>query len=137
MSFITEEINFSAQLKKIIEKFTQEARNCPALDTCCSSSVAGKPWLDMYVKELSEEDKVKVVGPMKSNKLFKFGNNGMLRSLGKYSIPTKVAGRTALVERRYETYEFENRIGRRCGKHLGNTSGPEDDEFRSPPITIN
>ena len=63
------------RLSSILEKmeqFTLEARNCAALDTCCTSSVAGKPWLDMYVRELDEEDRAKVVGLVKSNKLFKF-----------------------------------------------------------------
>ena len=78
-------------------QFTREARNCAA-HTCCTSSVAGRPWLDIYVQELCEEDKAKVIGPMKSNKLFKFGNNGMLRSLGRYSVPAMVAGRSWVID---------------------------------------
>ena len=55
-SFIKEKIdyNFSTQLMEDIEIFTREARNCASLDTCCSSSVAGKPWLDMYMRELDQ-----------------------------------------------------------------------------------
>ena len=72
-AFVVEEIDFAfaTQLKDEIGQFTREARNCAALDTCCTSSVAGRPWLDMYVQELCEEDKSKVIGPINSNKLFK------------------------------------------------------------------
>ena len=52
----------------------------------------------MYVKEYCEEDRVKVIGPMKSNKLFKFGSKGMLKSLGKYSIPTTVARKSWTID---------------------------------------
>ena len=35
---------------------------------------------------------------MNSNKLFKFGNNGMLRSLGRYSVPAMVAGKSWVID---------------------------------------
>ena len=99
-AFVVEEIDFAfaTQLTDEMGQFTREARNCAALDTCCTSSAAGRPWLDMYVQELCEEDKAKVIGPMNSNKLFKFGNNGMLRSLGRYSVPAMVAGRSWVID---------------------------------------
>ena len=92
-AFVVEEIDFAfaTQLKDELGQFTREARNCTALDTCCTSSVAGRPWFDMYVQALFDDDRAKVSGPANSNRLFKFGNNGMLRSLGKYSVPAIVA----------------------------------------------
>ena len=51
----------------------------------------------MYVQELCEEDRKKVTGEH-SNRIFKFGNNGMLRSLGKYSVPAMIAGKTCSIE---------------------------------------
>ena len=52
----------------------------------------------MYVRELSEADKSKVSGPVDSNRLFKFGNNGALRSLGHYSVPAVIAGRSCDID---------------------------------------
>ena len=59
---VIEEIDFAlaTQLKDELGQFTREARNCAALDTCCTRSVAGRPWFDMYVQELCWEDKKKV-----------------------------------------------------------------------------
>ena len=85
-------------MKDELGQFTREARNCAALDTCCTRSVAGRPWFDMYVQELCWEDKKKVTGPAYSNKVFMFGNNGMLRSLRKYSIPAMIGGKTSEIK---------------------------------------
>ena len=35
---------------------------------------------------------------MKSDKVFKFGNNGMLRSLGKYLLLVRVAGKSWVID---------------------------------------
>ena len=35
-----------------LSSFTREALYCAALDTCCSSSVSGKAWLDFYLESL-------------------------------------------------------------------------------------
>ena len=43
---------------------------------------------------MTAKAKGEVKGPMKSNKVFKFGDNGMLKSKGKYLIPIKVAGKS-------------------------------------------
>ena len=69
-----EEVDFALamQLKDELGQFTREAKNSAALDTCCRSSVAGRPWFDMYVQELCGYEKKKVSGPLSSNRLFKF-----------------------------------------------------------------
>ena len=36
--------------------------------------------------------------PKYSKRLFKFGNNGMMRSLGKYSVPAVIAGKNCNIE---------------------------------------
>ena len=72
--------------------FTWEARGAAALDSCCSSSVAGRGWLDMYIEDLEEEDKAKVIVPEPSEKIFSFGNNGQLKSEGRYTIPGNIHG---------------------------------------------
>ena len=40
----------------------------------------------------------KVIGPIKSNKIFRFVNSGKLPSLGKYSIPAFLAGKRDTLE---------------------------------------
>ena len=72
---IIEEVNFG---KTIRLNTARVARNGPALDTGITSSVAGKLRLRKYVQELMKKAKREVKGLMKSNKVFKFGVNGML-----------------------------------------------------------
>ena len=97
---VMEEVDFAlaTQLQEELSQFTWEAKNCAALDTCCTSSVSGKPWFDMYLQELCEDDKAKVKGPFETHRVFKFGNNGKLRSMGQYSIPVIIAGRSFEIE---------------------------------------
>ena len=40
-----EELFLMTEDNRELSQFTQEALNCAALDTCCSSSVTGKDWL--------------------------------------------------------------------------------------------
>ena len=79
--------------KSELSQFTQEALNCAALDTCCSSSVVGEEWLEIYIQSLDSREREKVEGPIKSSKVFKFGNNGKLSSQGKYLLPANLAGK--------------------------------------------
>ena len=53
---ILEVIDFalSVQRENDLSQFTREAINHAALGTCCSSSVAGKEWLDIYINSLNE-----------------------------------------------------------------------------------
>ena len=44
-----------AEDKSELSLFTQEAKSCAVLDTCCSSSVAGKEWLDMYLDAIGKD----------------------------------------------------------------------------------
>ena len=81
-----------------LSEFTREALNCAALDTCCSSSVAGKVWLDFYLESLDEDRRGEVRGPYPSNKVFKFGNNGRLPSMGSYKIPVTLAKKEVTLE---------------------------------------
>ena len=99
-AYVIEEIDnaLATQFQEGFGQFTKAARNCAALDTCCTSSVAGRPWLDMYVQQLCEEERKKMTGPEHSKKLFKFGNNGKLRSLGKYSVPAVIGGKNCNIE---------------------------------------
>ena len=72
--------------------FTFEAQGCGALDTACTSSVAGKKWFASYKRLLGKDkDKIKFEGVPK--KRFKFGNRQSLPSLGTYVIPACIAGK--------------------------------------------
>ena len=46
-----EELDFAlaTYLESELSEFTREAKNCAALDTCCTSSVTGKQWLDIFI----------------------------------------------------------------------------------------
>ena len=97
---VEEEVDFAlaTQEAEQLSQFTREARNCAALDTCCTSSVAGKPWLDIYTQQLSLEDQKKIKGPRKGFRIFKFGNSGVLPSLGCYTIPVIIAGKIGTID---------------------------------------
>ena len=75
-----------------LSQFKQEALNCASLDTCCSSTVSGKEWLDIYLNSMEKTKREKVQGPFKSDKIFRFGNNGKLPSEGRYLVPATLAG---------------------------------------------
>ena len=81
-----------------LSQFTQEALNCAALDTCCTSSVSGNDWMEIYLDSMSESDRTKVRGPLPSDKVFKFGNNGRLKSEGRYIVPATLARKPVTIE---------------------------------------
>ena len=104
-------MNFTETTEEVVEKpvlftedtvelsrFTREALNCAALDTCCSSTVSGKVWLDIYIESLDKEKRGEVRGPLPSNKVFKFGNNGRLASQGSYMIPVTLPKKEVILE---------------------------------------
>ena len=73
--------------KSELNKFTAEALNCAAMDSCCSATIAGQKWLAIYLKALPKDLKALVAGPKPSNKSFMFGNEGTLASSEAYNIP--------------------------------------------------
>ena len=70
-----------------MSKFTAEALNCAALDTCCTKSLAGQKWLDIYLKSVPKHLLKEVKGPYSSNTTFEFGNQAKLKSGKAYTIP--------------------------------------------------
>ena len=80
-----------------INSFTAEALNAAALDTCCTSSVAGKKWLDIYCDALPHEMKRLIEGPYKGSKRFKFANMQSLKSTGTMRIPICPTGEIAMI----------------------------------------
>ena len=92
------EFALATQHGEKLSKFTQEAKNCAAVDTACTSNVGGKPWYEMLYETLSESDRKKVKGPLPSSKVFRFGNNQVLSLLGKYIVPVYIAGKKGSLE---------------------------------------
>ena len=83
--------------KEGLNRFTAEALNCAALDTCCTCTVAGKKWLDIFLDTIPDSLKRLVQGPFKSGKTFMFGNEGKLTAKESYKLPVKVAGNVHLI----------------------------------------
>ena len=81
-----------------MSKFTSESLNKAALDTACTASITGEKWLNIYLEALPKEMREKVVGPIPSQKFFLFGNQGKLKSLAKYTLPTKLGGECNEIE---------------------------------------
>ncbi len=84
--------------KKELSKFTAETLNSCALDTCCTSSVAGAKWMDIYKQTLPKHLLLQLTGPHKSKTNFMFGNQQSLPSLGLYNIPVIIANQLHMLE---------------------------------------
>lgn len=84
--------------KRELSQFTAEAINAAALDTCCTSTVAGEKWLKIYLSSLPQNMKAKVQGPLPGKKSFQFGNQGILKSLAFYRLPVRIVGNDLLVD---------------------------------------
>ena len=111
--------------------FTWEARGTAALDSCCSSSVAGRGWLDMYIEDLEDEDRAKVVGPEPSEKIFSFGNNGQLKSEGRYTIPGNIHGSKVTVTLDVISSDIPLLLSKTAMKAAGVSINFKDDEIEA------
>jgi len=87
----TQKYIFFTTDKKELSKFTAEALNAAALDTCCSSSVTGIKWIRIYMEAIPKHLKHLLSGPHESRTSFTFGNQQSLSSLGLYKIPVIIA----------------------------------------------
>ena len=84
--------------KEELSKFTSEGLNAAAMDTCCTSTVAGSKWMDHYLKSLPKDMAIKVKGPFESKRNFQFGNQGVMRSQKKYVLPARISGMDTTIE---------------------------------------
>ena len=84
--------------KRELSKFTAETLNACALDTCCTSSVAGTKWMDIYKQSLPKHLLSQLTGPHKSKTTFMFGNQQSLPSLGLYKIPVIIANQLHVLD---------------------------------------
>ena len=56
--------------KEELSKFTAESINCAALDSCCTSSVTGRKWMNIFLSSMPVELQEYVKGPYKSKRTF-------------------------------------------------------------------
>ena len=81
-----------------ISKFTQEALNSAALDTCCSANVAGEKWMSIYIDSLPEEMRNNVIGPKPVQRKYVFGNQGILDATANYTLPVVIGSDVCTIE---------------------------------------
>ena len=93
----SDSIYFTAD-KDELSQFTSEALNMAALDTCCTSSVAGTKWMKIYLKAIPKSYMQHLKGPYQSRKTFMFGNEGILKAGEAYTIPIVIADQLSTVE---------------------------------------
>ena len=80
-----------------LSRFTNEALNCAALDTCCSQTVAGYQWLQYYLRSLPKDLREAAIGPQETDKQFRFGNNQLLTSKEKWELPVFLGDRQTFI----------------------------------------
>jgi transposase InsO family protein len=97
-----EELYYTAVMyttdKKDLSRFTAEAINCGALDSCCTCTVTGKKWLVIFLQSLPKDMKEMVKGPYPSGKTFMFGNQGKMTADEAYEIPIKIGGKLHMIK---------------------------------------
>lgn len=81
-----EKVYFTTNEKEM-SKFTAEALNSAALDTCCTKSLAGQKWIDIFLKSVPEHLVKDVKGPFTSKTTFEFGNQSLMKAGKAYKIP--------------------------------------------------
>ncbi len=81
-----------------MSKFTAESINCAALDSCCTSSVSGKKWMNIFLTSVPSKLKDQINRPYESKKTFQFGNQGIFPTKQAYTIPIIVAGKQHQIE---------------------------------------
>ena len=69
-----------------------ESLNKALLDSGCTKTVCGEEWLNCYMESLTENE-LKKVSVEKSDSLFKFGNNKLIKSKRRVNIPCLIGNR--------------------------------------------
>lgn len=79
-------------------RFTEESKECAAIDTCCSQTVSGRIWFNDYKSKIPEEIKHLLKGPMATNQYFRFGDNKVLQAEEKWIVPAYLGDKLILLE---------------------------------------
>ena len=78
-------------------RFTEESKECAAIDTCCSQTVSGRIWFNDYKSKIPEEIKHLLKGPMNTSQHFRFGDNKVLRAEEKWVVPAYLGDKLTLL----------------------------------------
>ena len=84
-------------------------------------------WLEMYLESLDESDRAEVRGPLPSNRAFKFGNDGMLESDGKYFLPVVVGEKNMEIEADVVSSDIPLLLSKKAMKKSGMVIDMRDD----------
>ena len=96
-SAIENVVLFTGYNKSEIGQLGEEAINCAALDTVCTSAVCFTRWLQCFLDGLSEKE-LKSVMKKEGEKLFKFGGRETLKSVMSCQLPCQLADTDVLIE---------------------------------------
>lgn len=86
-----EAVLFTGNQVEEMQTLVTESINAAVLDSACSSTVAGKTWMDCYLDSLTPEKQKEVI-KSDSDTVFKFGGGTRLKSKGKVTFPCEIAG---------------------------------------------
>ena len=90
--------NLASPKQPEISRFREEAKNCAALDTCCTQTVAGEMWLKDFLNSIPDNIQHLVQGPLPATKQFRFGNNQLLTAISKWKLPVYLGGKLTEIE---------------------------------------
>lgn len=127
LSMVGEEDNIDEEIKECfitesnseLKRFCIEAKNCAALDSCCTGVVCGDQWLKTFIASLSAEDRQKVIGPAQSSCSFKFGNQQKLASIARYRLPIQIGRRKLLIDTEVIQSDIPMLLSKQAMKDMG------------------
>ena len=122
-----QEFDYSDEMKECfltennseLKRFCVEAKNCAALDSCCTGVVCGEQWLKTFLASLEPEDKKKIIGPEKSSCVFKFGNQQQLTSLAKYRVPVQIGDKHMMLSTEVIKSDIPMLLSKQSMKDMG------------------
>ena len=79
------------------EIFTTEAMKLAILDTACTRTVCGKPWLDNFLQDITLDQKFQIVFEQ-SKAPFRFGDAPVVCSTEKVRIPLEIGHKNCILE---------------------------------------
>ena len=79
-------------------KYSQRGKKWSSLGYRMYELRSWKSMVERIHTKLTKKAKGELKGPVKSNKVFKFGDNGVLKSKGKYTIPITAPGKNWTME---------------------------------------
>ena len=80
-----------------LKSLVAESMNCGVLDSGASKTVCGKPWFQVYLDSLEEEDRSKITYKASSN-IFKFGDGNKVNSVKQAEIPAVIGNVETMIQ---------------------------------------